>query len=202
MNRKTSGIINRAPEVMIMIRFTLPMLLLTAGIATAQVPFSPTQPNQSGLPSRPVYSPYLNLLNGNAPVYQKYYGLVLPQIQQQNQINNLQQQVTGLQNTQPQAYYAGSGGELFTGKQVSYFTHRGYFMNAGGVQNFNGIGGQYSTAGNNVSNPYYSGSAFGGGSGYSRTNAGGTGPYGLTNPGGAAIPPGPGFAPNTSPLRR
>jgi hypothetical protein len=125
---------------------TLGTLFFTAAIASAQFPLL-QQPQQ---PPRPALSPYYNLLRNNAPAYQNYYGLVQPQIQAQNQINQLQQQLTGLQNASMQNYYPGTGAELATGKSVGFFTHRGWFNNSGGYGRNNTLTGQYSTAGNNA----------------------------------------------------
>lgn len=128
-------------------RLTLAGLLLTTVAATAQQPFQmPQQPPQ---PQRPTYSPYLNLLRNNAPAYQNYYCLVQPQIQAQQQMNNLQSQVTGLQNATAALAFPGTGNELTTGKQVAYFTHRQYFFNQAGMQLQRTTTGEIGTAGNN-----------------------------------------------------
>jgi hypothetical protein len=125
------------------LRITLVALLLTAVGAAAQ------GPPQNPQPTRPTYSPYLNLLRNNVPAYQNYYGLVQPQVQQQQQLNNLQSQFTGLQNATAALAFPGTGNELSTGKQVAYFTHRQYFFNQSGVQLQRPVSGQMGLAGNN-----------------------------------------------------
>jgi len=133
--------------------------LALAGAATAQV-----QPQQAQI-AKPVISPYLNLLRNNNPAYLNYYGLVQPQIQTQNALNNLQTQVSTLQNA-PQQAFAGTGSELATGKTVGYFTHRQYFMNGSGYQQQRSVaGGQ----GGNFNNALYQPSL---GADSSRNNAG------------------------------
>ncbi|CAN5156145.1 hypothetical protein BH11PLA2_BH11PLA2_42280 [soil metagenome] len=125
-------------------RLALAFTLITSGLVSAQFP-------QQQAPTRPAFSPYLNLLRNGAPLYQNYYGLVQPQIQTQNQLNQLSQDVNGLQNT-PQNILPGTGNELSTGKTVGYFTHRSYFMNGGGSGAGRGIstGGQLGNQNNNT----------------------------------------------------
>jgi hypothetical protein len=67
------------------------------GWAAAQQPYYTPAPN--GYP-RPPYSPYLNLRRQGNPAI-NYYGLVRPEIQGWNSVQNLQQQVNqlGLQTT-------------------------------------------------------------------------------------------------------
>jgi hypothetical protein len=124
---------------------SLSVLVVLSGAAMAQVPL----PGGPQVPQRPTVSPYLNLLRGNNPAYLNYYGLVQPQLQAQQQLASLQQQVLGLQNT-PSSYYGGTGNELITGKQVGFFTHRGYFMNFGGMGAGLGLTGQQGGATNNT----------------------------------------------------
>lgn len=134
-----------------MTRLSLFALLIAAGVASAQIP-PPLAPQMQPLPQRPVISPYLQLLNNNRSAASNYYNGVIPlqQLQsQQNQLNQLQNQVLGSANT-PQSTYPGTGSELFTGKNVGFFTHRGYFMNFGGVGKQVTSTGQYGTAGNNA----------------------------------------------------
>src|SRR5438105_12014357 len=49
--------------------------------------------NQPVVNPRPVISPYLNLNHGGAPPAINYYGIVRPQIENHQAIQNLQQQV-------------------------------------------------------------------------------------------------------------
>ncbi len=121
----------------------LVVLIATSGWASAQFPQQPP-----AVP-RPVLSPYLNLLRRNNPAYLNYYGLVQPQIQAQNALNNLQQQVNVLQNTPQQGVYGGTGSELSTGKQVGFFTHQAYFLNGAGIGRQNYLTGQQGGGGSN-----------------------------------------------------
>lgn len=127
---------------------TIVSLIVLALPVMAQMPPAAIPPQMQQPPLRPTISPYLNLLRNNVPAYQNYYGLVQPQMQAQAAINNLQNQVLGLQNFTA-SVYGGTGNELYTGKQVGYFTHRQWFMNRAGFNTFAGTTGQYSTLGNN-----------------------------------------------------
>jgi hypothetical protein len=110
------------------------------GLAVAAVVFSSSaataqaiNPYAGATPS-PTISPYLNLLRYGNPPYLNYYGLVQPQLQAQEQFQNLQAQYAGLAANQ-QAMTAAGG--LQTGTRFGYFTHRGYFLN-----NRGGLGGR------------------------------------------------------------
>ena len=59
-------------------------MALTAGAANAQQPGSYSKPY-----SPPVLPPYLNLLNRGNPAI-NYYGIIRPQIQQEQQLQTLQ----------------------------------------------------------------------------------------------------------------
>jgi hypothetical protein len=98
---------------------------LAAGPARAQMPYYQPMVNPY---YRPPVSPYLNLaLPGNTAI--NYYGLVRPQVQAMNAINQLQGQV--LQNEQ--ALYAAEayGPQQFpvTGHTAGFQNHLGYFQN-------------------------------------------------------------------------
>jgi hypothetical protein len=74
--------------------FGAAVIILSAGDAKAQLPFS------NSVPLRPAVSPYLNLLNTNSSGTSNYFTQVLPQvrareelIRQQSQINQIQRQV-------------------------------------------------------------------------------------------------------------
>lgn len=129
-------------------KFALLGVLMLASPLLAQFP-PPLQ--QQPPPQPPVISPYLQMLNRNRSPALNYYNGVMPLQQlnnQQNQLNQIQNQLQGMQNV-PQAYFPGTGSELITGKYVGYFTHRGYFMNYGGVGVQRSLTGQYGNAGNN-----------------------------------------------------
>jgi hypothetical protein len=73
-----------------MLRLTLPALAV-AVVSTAPLLAQPQPPG--GVPQRPTFSPYLNLLNRGASPALNYYGLVRPQQQFQQQAGQLQQQL-------------------------------------------------------------------------------------------------------------
>jgi hypothetical protein len=81
--------------------------------------------------SRPAFSPWLNLnRQGNGPTL-NYFGLVRPQMNFNNSIQQLQQQTTGLQQQQQQQSTAPS--ELPpTGHASGFLNHSKYFLNSGG----------------------------------------------------------------------
>ncbi|MCI0700963.1 MAG: hypothetical protein L0241_07765 [Planctomycetia bacterium] len=83
-------------------------------------------------PSRPVFSPYLNLVRRDASPAINYYGIVRPQIAAYNAIQSTQQQLSQLRQAEAQV-------DIVTGLPVtgqpSYFLNTGgYFLNhrAGG----------------------------------------------------------------------
>jgi hypothetical protein len=105
---------------------------LFASTADAQPRVSP--------PNRPAVSPYLNLLRpGNSPGV-NYYGLVRPQMEFRNNIQNLQQQVA-----ENQSSIMGLNNAVLptTGHATSFLNTGGYFpggVGAGGARA--GAGGQ------------------------------------------------------------
>jgi hypothetical protein len=84
--------INRRGAIMFQRRISLAAVLSSfAALALAQ-----PAPAQTPTPPRqPAYSPYLNLTRPGS-VANNYYGLVRPDIDFRNSLNNLQQQYTGL----------------------------------------------------------------------------------------------------------
>ena len=104
---------------------TLSLLLLTnSSWSQPPVPSSPT--------SRPVFSPYLNLVRRDAPPGINYFGIVRPQLATQNSLQLLQQQINGGQQQQMQ--FAGQSvinPDLpSTGQQVFFLNTGGYFLNS------------------------------------------------------------------------
>src|SRR5262245_58033413 len=104
---------------------TVVSLGLCAGAAQAQ-----------GLPggynprNQPAVSPYLNLLRPDTPTYLNYYGLVKPQLQFGNAIQQLQSQqaYTSAQQTTFQQYLTYPE----TGHATSFMSHTRYFNTTGG----------------------------------------------------------------------
>jgi hypothetical protein len=141
--------------------------------------------------SRPAYSPYLNLTRTDAPAYQNYYGLVRPQVNFANQIQQLDQQ-QALAGAQTSAL-EGAFGLPATGHAANFQTQRKYFQTrggAGGAARFGGLGGGLAGGG-----------LGGGGLGGGGLGGGGLGGGGLGGgvPGiGGGIPGGGGY---TQPIR-
>lgn len=96
---------------------------LAAGSASAQPPVP-----GGGLGTRPpTYSPYLNLLRGGSPAI-NYYGLVRPEIQFRQGLQNLAGNVA--QNAQDiGTLEAGVGGVSPTGHPTMFMNYGSYFMN-------------------------------------------------------------------------
>jgi hypothetical protein len=97
-------------------------LILAASPALAQPPASPAL--------RPTVSPYLNLLQGNAPPVANYYGVVrtMQEFRQQNaQLTN------SLRNLQGQVAQPAVQADLpETGHAAGFMNAGGYFKNLGG----------------------------------------------------------------------
>ncbi len=126
--------------------------LLAAGPARAQMPYSQPMVNPY---YRPPISPYLNLaLPGNTAI--NYYGLVRPQVQAMNAINQLQGQV--LQNQQ--ALYAaeayGPQQLPVTGHAAGFQNHQAYFQN---WRTRGGLGSPTVPGGYGAGAPGYAGAA-------------------------------------------
>ena len=99
------------------------LLLATApGAAWAQAPgINPA--------ARPAYSPWLNLNRPGGSLTQNYYGLIRPQVNATNMIQQLQQQTTALQQQESKA-----SNELpATGHVTGFLNHTKYFLNRGGA---------------------------------------------------------------------
>lgn len=93
--------------------------LLTVGVSAAQPP-APLR----DAPRRPVYSPYLNLNRGGGTTTQNYFGLVRPEIEFRNNVNQLRRDTqaisTGMAAPPPDA-------DLETGHSTGYMTHLRFF---------------------------------------------------------------------------
>lgn len=139
------------------------LLLATPVFAQPQVPVGPAQ--------RPSFSPYLNLLNrGNNPGL-NYLGIVRPQIQLQQQFNQLQQQ----QNQQFAALGQAYDSQLDT-------LAGALLPPTGNVSTFGNLGGYFgriptgNAAGGFGGSRFGGGGSFGGASNLSRPSfAGGSG---------------------------
>lgn len=149
---------------------------LAVGLAAVAAPVAQAQ---FAPPQSPAVSPYLNLLRNGSPMFLNYYGLVQPQIQAQQQLQNLQNQVQGLDAALSAGGAGGSGAS--TGHPWGYFTHRGYFLNnRSGNAGGGGLGmpGGGSVGGNPIGGAYGGQNLSGFGAGGANTGGFGTNPYG------------------------
>lgn len=95
-------------------------------LAAFESPQASAQPQVPAGPARPVFSPYLNLLNGGNPAL-NYFGLVVPQMQMQQQLSQLQMQQqagTGGQSGQqadPSSLFPPTGTVAVFNSTGSYF---------------------------------------------------------------------------------
>jgi len=99
------------------------VLSLAAGAARAQ-PGAITPRGVPGYTTPPV-SPYINLLRRGSPAAVNYYGIVRPEFQFQNALQNLQQQVTTLGATAEAE--AGPNAPPATGHAVVFMNYSHYF---------------------------------------------------------------------------
>ena len=128
------------------------LLFTSAASAQPQVP-------RGGAAQRPTYSPYLNLLgggfSGNAGL--NYLGYVRPQMQLNQQFNQLQQQLTTQNQNIDDAIHQTQDLLLPTGNVSVFNSTAGYFNRVPGVTSGGGIGG---LSGSGFSRPL---GAYGGG---------------------------------------
>lgn len=113
-----------------------------AGEVRAQIPIGgPGNPQ----PYRPAFSPYLNLLRGGTSTAVNYYGIVRPQLNFGNSINNLQQQTA---NEQQEITGLQFGNLPTTGHPVQFLNLKGYFQTMqGGAGVTGGTGSQVRSGG-------------------------------------------------------
>lgn len=110
----------------------LSLTLLTLGCflvpaaAHAQGPGPYARP-QTNPYAKPVFSPYLNLLNNNNNPAINYYGLVRPEIDMRNSLQQLQQQVNALPTTPS---VTEPGGLPLTGHPTQFLNTTHFFPSA------------------------------------------------------------------------
>ena len=131
-------------------------LIVMSGSAKAQTsPFNPYGGTSSNI-TRPPYSPYLNLLrNGNSAAV-NYYGLVRPEIDYRNNLNQINRDVTGLRRdvgNLRQDVQDGSSTVPGTGHGVSFLNTRGYFFNLGSASSSSGSSGTRSSSTSTATTP-------------------------------------------------
>ena len=121
-------------------------LLFVAGSANAQGGFPGSQYGPS---SRPAYSPYLNLTRRDAPLVTNYYGLVRPEVNFRNALQQLDSQQA--QTNSQQAALESALAYPATGHPSRFLSHNGYFLTnssgGGGGQFAAPAGGAQGTAG-------------------------------------------------------
>jgi hypothetical protein len=99
-------------------------LVLASSTVFAQAPITPQAPTQPYSP--PVFSPYLNLLNRGNPAI-NYYGIVRPEVQDQQQLQRLQFGLART-NAEIEATTTTAPGLLpTTGHTVGFMTQARYF---------------------------------------------------------------------------
>jgi hypothetical protein len=119
---------------------------VTLSVGTAKVSAQPPVPG-GGYSRPPAFSPYLNLLRAGGSPALNYYGIVRPQQQFRESIQNLSNDVN--LNEQAIGNLAATGGALpTTGHPTQFMNLGGYFMNNsgfGGMQSggsrVGGVGG-------------------------------------------------------------
>lgn len=110
-------------------------MLCGAGWAAAQGPgpYVRPSPNPNNPYARPTFSPYLNLVRSNNSFFSagiNYAGIVRPQFQMYDQLNQLQGQVGALQ-TGLNAVDAQSSSLPTTGHATQFLNTSHYFRNSG-----------------------------------------------------------------------
>jgi hypothetical protein len=112
-------------------RFLQPVAILgpflVVGLAANAAWAQPGAITPRGVPgyTTPPVSPYINLLRQGSPAAVNYYGIVRPEFQFQNALQNLQQQVTTLGSTA--APEAGPNALPATGHSVTFMNYSHYF---------------------------------------------------------------------------
>lgn len=121
-------------------------VLLTAGAVLLFAQAASAQPQLGGA-RPPTFSPYLNLLRANGSPALNYFGLVRPEVQARQALQNLQTAVTANQQSigDIQAGNAGNAGLLPTTGHPSMFMNYGSFFLTGGAGGTMNSGGNRST---------------------------------------------------------
>jgi hypothetical protein len=105
------------------------ILLLVLAVGWVEVNGAAAQPPPPGVgpQTRPVYSPYLNLLRNDVPFYQNYYGLVRPEFEFRRNIRGLQQDVGALDQAATAASRYEAADFPTTGHASAFMTQARYF---------------------------------------------------------------------------
>lgn len=118
------------------------ILIVACALAAHAAPVA-AQPRVGPPQNRPAVSPYLNLLRPGNSAGVNYYGLVRPQLEFRNNLQNLQQQITD--NRDAISAFAATAPLPTTGHTTSFLNTGGYFgggQRAGGGAGANRGGGQ------------------------------------------------------------
>ncbi len=134
--------------------------------AAADLPRASAQPQVpgGGTGSRPTFSPYLNLLGGGRSPGLNYLGIVRPQQQLNQQLNQLQQQLTVQNGTINDGSDPSQSAFLPTGNVAVFNSTGGYFNRIPGITSGGSSGGGF-TGGFNRPLGTFAGGGLGGGMG-------------------------------------
>jgi hypothetical protein len=114
------------------IRFSLRLLnAILITLASESFLFAQPLPGALGQPSRPAFSPYLNLNRPGGSPALNYFGLVQPQTQFRQNFQNLQGAVNSNQQMIGNLQGDMNGGLPATGHGFGFMNYSGYFMNTG-----------------------------------------------------------------------
>jgi hypothetical protein len=103
------------------------LLVLAAGWLEVSGAAAQPPPPGAAPQTRPVYSPYLNLLRNDVPFYQNYYGLVRPEFEFRRNIRGLQQDVGALDQAASAAGRYEAADFPTTGHSAGFLTQARYF---------------------------------------------------------------------------
>jgi hypothetical protein len=102
---------------------------LTTERAAAQFSNIPSWQNRGIV--NPPYSPYLNLLRRDAPLFQNYYGLVRPELQFRSAVRGLQAQIGS--NRQAITNLEQGTEVPPTGHRTTFLSYGNYFLSSAGA---------------------------------------------------------------------
>jgi hypothetical protein len=118
------------------VRIAVLLAVVSLGLCTTTLQAQGQYYPGGGQGTRPAYSPYLNLLRGGGTTIQNYEGLVRPEVNFRNSLQQLdaQQALAGAQqNALENALTLPA-----TGHASRFLSHSRYFLNSAGGQGFGG----------------------------------------------------------------
>jgi hypothetical protein len=129
-------------------------IFLATTVGVGSVRAQPPVPGGVGGGPRPAFSPYLNLARQGGTPALNYYGLVRPQVQFQQSIQNLQGSVnSNLQAIGNLQTDTTGGGLPATGHLAGFMNHNAYFMTSGQLTTNQGIGAGAQRFSQNIRTP-------------------------------------------------